>query len=58
VLQVELERLGDRCKPSSALPPTAVYHKDELICASQHSVASLTLTVILALASAVVRWSQ
>jgi hypothetical protein len=56
VLQVEFEWLGDRCKPASALPPTAMYHQDELTCASQHSVASLALTVILALPSAVVRW--
>ncbi|XP_021940334.1 leishmanolysin-like peptidase [Zootermopsis nevadensis] len=54
--QVELLQLGDRCKPASVLPPLAVYHKDELTCSSERRVASLALTVILALAAAVIRW--
>jgi hypothetical protein len=56
LMQVEFELRGEECKAQSLPPSTAVYHRDELTCASQHSLSSLALTVILALAAAVVRW--
>ena len=56
LLQVEFEQRGEQCKPPSLPPSTSLYHRDELTCGSQHSLASLALTVILALAAAVVRW--
>ncbi|XP_068085914.1 leishmanolysin-like peptidase [Anabrus simplex] len=51
----ELEQIDEWCKPRSLPPRSHIYYSDELTCGSSF-VASLSPTVILALAAAVVRW--
>lgn len=54
ILQENLKAVGDLCKTEPMPPRFDTYHRDELTCSAPST--SFVPTVILAFASAVVRW--